>query len=393
MSDLREMTESLISQSLVTRPSIAALRRRNQRRRRRRLSGIFSALVVVVAAAFGLAQISGPSGSSKGGAGARLAAYFQASVNIPDTTLAAVGVPGSIQPPTIVTSLAATAPTQHVVSYVGAEYCPYCAIQRWALLVALSKFGAFESLNNSVYSSSNDAFPNLASWSFVSSRYSSQYFNFDPTELTSSVPDGHGGYQPLETMDAGQKVSFNQYDPQGSLPFIDMGNGVVAVGASSSPSVLEGLSLSQIGSDIQDPASPVAQAVDGTANYIIAGLCSMISGSQPAICNSPTVAIARSYINVGHSSAGGSSDLAPTQPATTASLATWQQWSDAMHAYLVRQLPLLAKMTTPGCITLSIEVIATVYTKTTLGIPPGIKTWGVGGKGQCSSTKTPTNGK
>jgi len=47
-----------------------------------------------------------------------------------------------------------TVATNGVVSYVGGEYCPYCAIQRWALLVALSKFGSFTNLDGQVISSS-----------------------------------------------------------------------------------------------------------------------------------------------------------------------------------------------------------------------------------------------
>jgi hypothetical protein len=323
---------------------------------------------------------------------AQLASYFQASVNIPDSTLTTVGVPDSLVVPNIVTASAVTASTNHVVSYVGAEYCPFCAIQRWALLIALSKFGNFENLSNAVYSSSSDVFPHLASWSFVGSRYSSPYFSFDPTELTSSIPNGHGGYQPLKMMDAGQKTSYDLYDPQDSLPFIDLGNGVVTVGASSSPSVLEGLTLTQIGSDIQEPTSPVAKAVDGTANYLIAALCSMVDGLQPDICNSPTIAVARSNINLGHSPTGGTSNLAPTQPATNAPSAIWRQWSDAMHAYLVRYLPLIKAQHSQGCVNLTADVNATVYTKTTLGIPPGIKVWAVSLSGRCNSSATTSNG-
>ena len=33
------------------------------------------------------------------------------------------------------------------VLYVGAEYCPFCAAERWALIVALSKFGSFSKLH------------------------------------------------------------------------------------------------------------------------------------------------------------------------------------------------------------------------------------------------------
>src|SRR6185437_10353713 len=31
--------------------------------------------------------------------------------------------------------------------YMGAEYCPYCAAERWAEVVALSRFGTFSHLN------------------------------------------------------------------------------------------------------------------------------------------------------------------------------------------------------------------------------------------------------
>ena len=30
--------------------------------------------------------------------------------------------------------------------YMGAEYCPYCAAERWAMIVALSRFGTFTGL-------------------------------------------------------------------------------------------------------------------------------------------------------------------------------------------------------------------------------------------------------
>jgi len=392
MFDLKEMTRPLIDQTLVTRPDVAVLRRRNQRRSRRRLSVVSTVLVAAVASTFALTQMTGSGGSPQVTRGAQPTSYFQASINIPDSTLSTVGVPDSLVVPTMVAPGTVTASTNHVVSYVGAENCPYCAIQRWALLIALSKFGNFENLSNAVYSSSSDVFPHLASWSFVGSQYSSPYFTFDPTEIASSIPNGNGGYQPLEMMNAGQKTSYDLYDSQGSLPFIDMGNGVVTVGASSSPSVLEGLTLSQIGSDIQVPTSPVAKAVDGTANYLIAALCSMVTGSQPHICNSPTIALARGNINLGHAPNGATSDLAPTQPATNAPLAIWRQWSDAMHAYLLRTLPLIKAQHSRGCVTLAADVNATVYTKTNLGIPPGIKVWAVSLSGHCNSDATSSKG-
>jgi len=43
--------------------------------------------------------------------------------------------------------------------YIGAEFCPYCALQQWRLGVALSRFGAFSKLRT-VHSSSIDLYPN-----------------------------------------------------------------------------------------------------------------------------------------------------------------------------------------------------------------------------------------
>jgi hypothetical protein len=45
--------------------------------------------------------------------------------------------------------------------------------------------------------------------------------------------------------------------------------------------VLSGLSWSTIATDLHNPSSPVAQAVNGTANYITAAICKM-TGNQPA---------------------------------------------------------------------------------------------------------------
>ena len=76
----------------------------------------------------------------------------------------------------------------------------------------------------------------------------------------------------------------------GSIPFVDIGNRYVISGASYSPAVLQGLSRDQIAADLNDPSSPVARAIDGSANAITAALCS-VTGNQPsAVCNSPVIA-------------------------------------------------------------------------------------------------------
>jgi hypothetical protein len=57
-----------------------------------------------------------------------------------------------------------------LVVYIGAEYCPFCAAQRWPLVVALSRFGTFSGLSVT-RSASEDVFPDTATLSFHSASY------------------------------------------------------------------------------------------------------------------------------------------------------------------------------------------------------------------------------
>ena len=87
--------------------------------------------------------------------------------------------------------------------YFGAEYCPYCAAQRWSMLVALSRFGAFKNLSITT-SSAIDVFASTPTFSFYGSSYSSSYIDFVSVETTTNQPSGNS-YVPLETPTAAQE--------------------------------------------------------------------------------------------------------------------------------------------------------------------------------------------
>ena len=89
---------------------------------------------------------------------------------------------------------------------------------------------------------------------------------------------------------AGQQALITKYDAanQGAIPFIDFGNKFMSVGATYDPSVLSGLSWSQIAADLQTPTSPVARSVLGAANYTTAAICGM-TNDQPASACTPAV--------------------------------------------------------------------------------------------------------
>jgi len=301
LSELRRMATPLLEQHLLAPDAIEDLEARSRRRRRRHVaSAAGGGLLAVVLAVVLLATTLTTAPTTRSPGTARLASYIETGVSVPDSVLEQVGLPPGVTPPT---SLQGQPPLTDgglpAVVYVGAEFCPYCAIQRWALVVALSRFGSFSSLGQIIGSSSSDIYPNLQSWSFHGSSYTSSYITFLPAEVETSTPvsaTGNSyGYTPLDKLSPLQKLAFDTYAAppysfvNDGIPFVDVGNSFLMNGALASPAVLENLSLDQIASDLGDPSNPVAQVVDGSANYIIASLCSIAGSPDVPICSASFV--------------------------------------------------------------------------------------------------------
>ncbi len=70
----------------------------------------------------------------------------------------------------------------------------------------------------------------------------------------------------------------NGADQSGAVPFLDIADRYILAGAQYNPQVLAGLSAAQIASQLRNPASPVAQAIDGSAWVIIAAIDQVLHG-------------------------------------------------------------------------------------------------------------------
>jgi hypothetical protein len=287
------------------RGRIAAQRAAHQRaQRRNRLLIAGGAIVVVVAVVLSLVLLqggnSGSSGTAAGGpsgpTGASLTALTDKVTSVPAATLDQVGGGTVTAPPTTISGAPLTSGGKPEMLYIGAEYCPYCAAERWGMIVALSRFGTFKGLATIRSAERNGAgtaepFPLTATFTFVNASYTSKYLTFTSVEEFTNIPDkATGGYTPLQTPTAAQQALIQKYDAanQGAIPFIDYGNKFMSVGASYNPGVLAGLSWTQIAGDLSTPSSAVAQGVLGTANYATAAICSL-TGDQPATACTPAV--------------------------------------------------------------------------------------------------------
>lgn len=174
------------------------------------------------------------------------------------------------------------------VLYVGTEYCPYCAMENWPLIVALSRFGQFTGLAVS-RSPKFEGIAPVDSWTFYGSHYTSRYLAFVPVERYSNVlvdakanPNAAKSYRKLQQLTPAQQAIFGKYDKPGSTPFLDFGNRGVQIGAGPIPSqLMAGKSWSQVAAALRQPTTALGADLLGQADLLTAELCGL-TGNRPA---------------------------------------------------------------------------------------------------------------
>jgi hypothetical protein len=304
------------------RARIAAQRqeqRRAEQRRRIYLAGGSILVVVIVVIAFVLVKLNSNGGtaaaSSNGPTGTALSKVVNDVTSVPSsvTDKAAGGtIPSAMfvaaKTPAAVTSMAQadgsyfatvggkalTENGKPEVLFIGAEYCPFCAAQRWAMVNAFSRFGTFTGLTTT-HSSSTDTDPNTPTLTFYGSTFTSKYIALTTVEIEHNYRIGNStntsvAYAPLQTATAAEQATQTAYDPGGYIPFIDFGNKYAQVGNLSplTPTMLDGLTWQQVATDMHNPSSSVGAAILANANYETAAICTM-TNNQPATACTPTI--------------------------------------------------------------------------------------------------------
>jgi Domain of unknown function (DUF929) len=168
------------------------------------------------------------------------------------------------------------------VIYIGAEFCPYCAAQRWPLIIALSRFGTWSGLQTTT-SSSTDVSPNTITFTFRSATFTSEYVDFHSVETLDR------DQKQLQTPSPTDQQLIDRYDSGGTIPFLDFGNHYASTGAYYLPDVISGMSWLALADTLKQPDSTQARAIIGSANLITAAICKM-NGDQPSsVCSSATI--------------------------------------------------------------------------------------------------------
>jgi thiol-disulfide isomerase/thioredoxin len=280
----------------------AAARRAERRKRFLAAGGSIGAVLIIVIVLVVVKLNGGSSQPATSATGvAQPSKVLSQITQVPVSTLNAVGE-GTTYPNAIQKIRTAAQPITQggkpTMVYVGAEYCPFCAAERWALTIALSRFGTFSNLHF-IHSSSTDQPASIPTLTFYKSSYTSKYLNFVTTE------EQKVNRAPLEPLTALDKSLMGKYDVppyvpssqyDGSFPFVDFNNQYVIDGASYNPEVLHGKTWAQVAAALSDPSDPIAKGADGAANLITAAICKMTGGKPGNVCNSPGVTAASGSI-------------------------------------------------------------------------------------------------
>jgi len=165
------------------------------------------------------------------------------------------------------------------ILYIGGEFCPICAADRWSLVNALSRFGTFSNLQF-IHSAADDG--DLASFTFYGSGYTSNYIDF------TGIENEDRSQNQLSSLTDQQTQLLTTLGGSG-YPFVDVA-GVYVNKASDSypggydPSVLTGESWAQIAGALSNASSPITQGIIGGANHLTAAICKVTHNQPGSVC-------------------------------------------------------------------------------------------------------------
>ncbi len=198
-----------------------------------------------------------------------------------------------------------------VVVYIGADFCPYCAVERWSLIMAFSRFGNFSNLHYMTSGSGSEG--DYATFTFTGSSYSSKYVAFVPVEQEDRDRNI------IATVPANYSAGFaNTY------PFVNFGNKYMLDTLIPDTSILASKNWTQILTDISTSTSDGTVLKEG-ANAITALICRLTSDQPTSVCNA--YAITTTTIGLAYPSASsqGIMQVQSVQPRPSAP--SPQRWS------------------------------------------------------------------
>jgi thiol-disulfide isomerase/thioredoxin len=168
------------------------------------------------------------------------------------------------------------------IFFMGAEHCPYCAAERWAIVRALQKFGQWNGLKQTISAARDEPFLNLPTYDFTEATYTSSHIEFVSKETKNRE------FKPLQKLLKSEEKLVRKYNPNKYIPFLLISGRFMQVGAGFTPKIFIGHTFRQTETELKKQESEIRKTIDAEANIISALMC--ISGLPPELCKETGVA-------------------------------------------------------------------------------------------------------
>ncbi len=166
--------------------------------------------------------------------------------------------------------------------FMGAEYCPYCAAERWAIVRALQKFGQWDGLKQTISAARDEPFLNLPTYDFSKATYTSPNIEFASREVKDR------DFKPLQKLLKTEEKLVRKFNPGKEIPFLLIGGRFMQVGSGFTPKIFIGHTFRQTETELKKMESEIRKTIDDEANIISALMC--VSGLPPEVCKETGVA-------------------------------------------------------------------------------------------------------
>jgi hypothetical protein len=213
------------------------------------------------------------------------------------------------------------------ILYIGAEYCPFCAGERWPMTMALSKFGTFDGLRG-VTSSATDVNPSTPTFSYYGSSYHSKYLSFVPVEEETNtqgpLQNPTSAQQAIVTKyDAPPYVPASQYSPgAGPIPFVYLAGKYIVTGIEYDASALSEMQMDGAATYMTGGGNPTSQHALAAAGFLVGDICALTHGQPAGVCSQVPANLkgitTSSPVSAGSSSAGATTPTTSKGPTGTA---------------------------------------------------------------------------
>ena len=162
------------------------------------------------------------------------------------------------------------------VFFLGAEFCPYCAAERWAVVRSLQKFGQWDGLKQTISAARDQPFLNLPTYDFTKATYNSPHIEFVAREIKDRE------FKPLQKLLKTEEKIVRKHNSKKEIPFLLIGGRFMQVGSGFPPKIFIGHTFRQTETELKKVESEIRKTIDEEANVISALLC--LSGLPPELC-------------------------------------------------------------------------------------------------------------